>query len=387
MDGRKQGRPEEELFLRYDNPDTPTIPTVGPLRIQKGRDGKSPPPRTDSAGSSSQPAFSRPPPMPSFPAPPTSPPTAPLPYPDTDQPPTVQPTQPTLGTGRYTPLSERERGAKNSTPPQAADGRRRGSNATGPSPTSPSQRARFDANDPNRPTISGYGARNPDGSIQPSKLAERRGTAPKPLPESPSLEAPDQEGLFQKAPQRKGSSDVNANNPYPDYHQQYFPPPAAPTVNTGPNQNEPVLKVPEPVGVNRLSSTASTSTVRAQRGSPPPPETPIIPPPSGGIEARFAAAGIAGTSTLTETRSMRISSPGQVPRRHSRASSSPREDHGHQLSNREATHTVHQRYTRAWIKFLPQVRLHKALFRKRQRLDSRHLRPMCHTRMCLQNTP
>ena len=179
MDGRKQGRPDEELFLRYDNsnnnnPDTPIIPTVGPLRIQKGRDGKSPPPRTDSAGSSSQPAFSRPPPMPSFPAPPTSPPNAPLPYPDTDRPPNVQPT---LGTGRYTPLSERERRAKNATPPESADGRRRGSSATGPSPTSPSQRARFDANDPNRPTISGYGARNPDGSIQPSRLAERRGTA------------------------------------------------------------------------------------------------------------------------------------------------------------------------------------------------------------------
>jgi hypothetical protein len=77
MDGRKHGRPEEELFLRPS--DTPETPTVGPLRIQKGRDGMSPPPRTDSAGSSNQPAFSRPPPMPSFPAPPTAPPTAPLP--------------------------------------------------------------------------------------------------------------------------------------------------------------------------------------------------------------------------------------------------------------------------------------------------------------------
>jgi hypothetical protein len=321
MDGRKQGRPDEELFLRYDNPETPIIPPVGPLRIQKGRDGKSPPPRTDSAGSSSQPAFSRPPPMPSFSAPPTHAPTAPLPYPDTDQPPNVQHT---LGTGRYTPLSERER-AKNATPSQAADGRRRGSNATGPSPTSPSQRARFEANDPNRPTISGYGARNPDGSIQPSRLAERRGTAPKPLPDSPGPETPDKEGLFQKAPQRKGSADVNVN-PYPEYHQQYFPPPAAPVpvVYTGPHQDEPVLKVPEPVGVNRFSSTASTSTVKAQRGSPPPPETPIIPPPGGGIEARFAAAGIAGTSTLTNLQAQSAQNAAAAQRNQIYANQQPR---------------------------------------------------------------
>jgi hypothetical protein len=295
--------------------DSAETPTVGPLRIQKGRDGMSPPPRTDSAGSASQPpAFSRPPPMPSmpsFPAPPTAPPTAPLPYPD-DRPPKQQQQQ-TLGSGRYTPLSERERAAKNATPPEA-DGRRRGSSArnndTGPSPTSPSQRARFEAGDPNRPTVGGYGARNADGSIQPSRLAERRGTAPKPLPDSPGPETPDKEGLFQKAPLRKGSEP--AVNPYPAYHQQYWPPPNAGASSSQqqqpqqpqqpqqqPQHSEPVLQIPNPGGVNRLSSTASTSTVRAQRGSPPPPETPIIPPPGGGIEARFAAAGIAGTSTLT----------------------------------------------------------------------------------------
>src|SRR5208282_2404311 len=40
----------------------------------------------------------------------------------------------------------------------------------------------------------------------------------------------------------------------------------------------------------------------ASRGSPPPPETPIAEPgniPGGGIEARYAAAGISGTATLT----------------------------------------------------------------------------------------
>ncbi|KAH5698660.1 hypothetical protein HBI44_079690 [Parastagonospora nodorum] len=321
MEGRKQGRPEEELFLRPAD-SNPQTPTVGPLRIQKGRDGMSPPPRTDSAGSSSQaqsqPAFSRPPPMPSFPAPPTAPPTAPLPYPD-DRP----PKQPTLGSGRYTPLSERERATKNATPPEA-DGRRRGSNATGPSPTSPSQRARFEAGDPNRPTVGGYGGRNADGSIQPSRLAERRGTAPKPLPESPGPETPDKEGLFAKPPSRQASEP--AVNPYPDYHQQYWPPPNA-NAPAAPSSKPPepsVLKIPNPGGVNRLSSTASTSTVRAQRGSPPPPETPIIPPPGGGIEARFAAAGIAGTSTLTNLQAQSAQNAAAAQRNQVYANQQPR---------------------------------------------------------------
>jgi hypothetical protein len=320
MEHRKQGRPDEELFFRPEN--HPETPTVGPLRIQKGRDGRSPPPRTDSAGSSSQPAFSRPPPMPSFPAPPTSPPTAPLPYPDD---------RPILGSGRYTPLSERERATKNATPPDA-DARRKASSSTGPVPTSPSQRARFEADDPNRPTVGGYGSRNPDGSIQPSRLAERRGTAPKPLPDSPGPDAPDKEGLFQKAPARKGSEP--AVNPFPEYHQQYWPPPNG--GNGPPNGNlpgavasrpsEPVLMIPNPGGVNRLSSTASTSTVRAQRGSPPPPETPIIPPPGGGIEARFAAAGIAGNSTLTNLQAQSAQNAAAAQRNQVYANQPPRQN-------------------------------------------------------------
>jgi len=296
MEGRKQGRPEEELFLRPSATEHAETPTVGPLRIQKGRDGMSPPPRTDSAGSSNQqPAFSRPPPMPSFAAPPTS-----LPYPD-DRPSKQQQQQqsqgPLLGSGRYTPLNERERATKNATPPETL----------GPSPTSPGSRARFEASDPNRPTVGGYGSRNADGSIQPSRLAERRGTAPKLLPESPGPETPDKEGLFQKAPSRN-DSEPTVNNPFPAYHQQYWPPPNANTAAgaSSPGPAQPGLKIPNPGGVSRLDSTASTSTVRAQRGSPPPPETPIIPPPGGGIEARFAAAGIAGTSTLTNLQAQNI---------------------------------------------------------------------------------
>ncbi|KAF1914939.1 Aso-1 [Ampelomyces quisqualis] len=280
MEGRKQGRPEEELFLRpaASNPQTPT---VGPLRIQKGREDRSPPPRTDSAGSSHPPAFSRPPPMPSmpsFPAPPPAP--APLPYPDDDR---ARPAPPA------------------------------------PRPTSPSQRARFDAGDPNRPSVGGYGGRNPDGSLQPSRLAERRGTAPKPLPASPGPDAPDNEDLFQKPPRRHASDP--AVNPFPDYHQQYWPPPNASGAGAEPAA---VLDIPHPAGVNRLSSTASTSTVRAQRGSPPPPETPIIPPPGGGIEARFAAAGIAGTSTLTNLQAQNMQNAAAAQRNQIYANQQPR---------------------------------------------------------------
>ncbi|KAF2876253.1 hypothetical protein BDV95DRAFT_602259 [Massariosphaeria phaeospora] len=296
MEGRKLGRPEEELFMRPT--ETPETPIVEPLKIHKRESAsKSPPPRTDSAGSSSQPAFSRPPPMPTFPAPPTSPPTVPLPYPD-DRPLKA----PTLGQGRYTPLSERERAARNATPPDV-DRRRRGSNATGPSPSSPASRARFDANDPNRPTVSGYGGpgRATDGSIQPSRLAERRGTAPKPLPESPGPETPDKEGLFQRAPQRKPSADPN---PFPDYHQQYWPPP-----NTGAGASQPAeeaLKIPNPA---RLATSAGN---------------PYHPPPGGGIEARFAAAGIAGSSTLTNLQAQTAQNAAATQRNQVYANAQPR---------------------------------------------------------------
>lgn len=130
-------------------------------------------------------------------------------------------------------------------------------------------------------------------------LAERRGAIPKSLPDSPVPETPDHEGLFQRNPQReptsqqrpdpkrKGSSGVH---PFPDFHQQYWPPTSSSNLQPGNTSM-----------INRLSSTASTSTTKAQRGSPPPPETPIIPPgqsPASDIEARYAASGIAGTSTL-----------------------------------------------------------------------------------------
>jgi hypothetical protein len=329
MDARKQGRPDEELFLRPS--ETAQTPTISPLRIQKNDlNSRSPPPRTDSAGSSNQPTFSRPPPMPTFPAPPTAPPTAPLPYPD-DRP--YRQTTAPPGEARYTPLNERERAARNATPPDS-EGRRRRSSATGPSPTSPGSRARFTANDPNRPTVSGYGAhpgRTQDGSIQPSRLAERRGTAPRPLPESPGPETPDKEGLFQMAP-RKGFTEPHPpqapDNTYLDYQQQHWIAPDAGPLqpNAGRFHNEPALMIPNPGGVNRLSSTASTSTTRAQRGSPPPPETPIIPPPGGGIEARFAAAGIAGSSTLNNLQAQNVQNAAAAQRNQVYGNQPPRQN-------------------------------------------------------------
>ncbi|KAF1815841.1 hypothetical protein P152DRAFT_198026 [Eremomyces bilateralis CBS 781.70] len=300
--GRRHGRPEEELFFKKPT-DEPDTPTVGPLRINKASS-----PEATSSGSGSaadvvpgHPAFS-------FPAPPTA--SNPLPYPD-DRPPQA-------AGGRYTPLSERDRTSKNSTP---ESGRPREDSTSQGSP-----RARFSANDPNRPTLSGY-AHAPTGfdgrttSPQSSSLSERRQNVPRPLPESPGPDAPDKEGLFQRPPQRGPAAVAAAApqdggrrpsqaelNPYPEYHQQYWPPPNS----GGPDGSKSSagggeLRIPNPAGINRLSSTASTSTTRAQRGSPPPPETPAAETmPGGGIEARFAAAGVAGTGTLTNMQAQNL---------------------------------------------------------------------------------
>lgn len=129
-------------------------------------------------------------------------------------------------------------------------------------------------------------------------LAERRGTAPRPIT-SPTSPEGEKEGLFAKPianPQPKIST-AYQNKPY------YPPPGGASGSTSGSNarREQDTLKMPVESGVNRFASTASTSTTRASRGSPPPPETPIVEPgtiPGGGIEARYAAAGISGTATL-----------------------------------------------------------------------------------------
>lgn len=125
-------------------------------------------------------------------------------------------------------------------------------------------------------------------------LAERRGTAPKPLPESPGPDAPDAAALAARPYPRPptSSAPVETGAQQYDYRQQYYPPPGSAASRLAPQSSS---------GINRISSTASTSTTRAQRGSPPPPETPIVGPgqqPGSDIEARYAAAGIAGTGTL-----------------------------------------------------------------------------------------
>ena len=121
------------------------------------------------------------------------------------------------------------------------------------------------------------------------RLAERRGTAPISLPDSPDPE----EGLFAKEIQRpKQNGRRPPHLPIAEEHGK-------PSGNRARGPSNTELIAPRPM--NRFASSASTSTTRATRGSPAPPETPIVGPdlPGGGIEERFAAAGIAGPATLS----------------------------------------------------------------------------------------
>lgn len=285
---RKQGRPEGEMFLSQpapQNDDDSDIPAVGPLRINKAGT-TSPPPRADSASGQT-----------TYPAPTSKPPTAPLPYPDDTRRPAT--------------------GSKPSTP---EDGRRRTSMTSAQPSSSP--RAKFSANDPNRPTAAGYAHNPAHGSAQAAgkSIGERSASQPKPLPDSTGSETPEKDGLFQNAPDQpaeKAQAAVNGQrnpstdgvNPFPDYHQQYWPPP------TGANTQGGALRTPNQSSVQRLDSTASVSTTRAQRGSPPPPETPVVEPPGGGIEARYAAAmgGNPPPSSAAAQRAAQYPTPQQRP--------------------------------------------------------------------------
>ena len=333
--GARHGKPEEELF--FQQPSAAKTPTVEPLRINK-RDSRSP--ELPTAPNSQRSGFAQPVPYPVSSGPSTSPApnpqrggfSQPVPYPSTSPPPNTQrsgvpqpaPYPTTSGASSSPaplPYYPEERPRAQSKVTNGPGGQRAYSDRPGAteggraSPAYSSSSSHSSSSDHERPSISGYtpALRPRDGrdgqpGQGPSRLAERRGNIPKPLPDSPGPDTPDKEGLFQRLPQRGGvsppteSSDLRRpsqaeDNPYPNYYQQYWPPPGAATSN-GPSS----LPVPNTGSVNRLSSSASTSTTRAQRGSPPPPETPIIPPGDhlgGGIEARYAAAGIAGTSTLT----------------------------------------------------------------------------------------
>lgn len=283
-------------------------PTVEPLRIFKPL---SPQPQADKASD----RFKYPAPVASaastlsFPLPPgASSSAAPLPYPDDED----------LRIGQSSSQSSR--------PSYASDDRKPSAGRIYTSPTGPSGLARLNDTTPRLDT-SPIEKRGPG-------LAERRGTAPKPLPGalSPSSPHADDNELFAKPLSHPQKAPVASTTSFPDYHQKpYYPPPRVSSAgssssssnsNARPQQPTPesYLKMPEDSGVNRFASTASTSTTRANRGSPPPPETPIVEPgniPGGGIEARYAAAGISGTATLNSFQSaaasQRLAQYGQHP--------------------------------------------------------------------------
>ncbi len=288
MTERSRGLPEAELFMSRPS-DGCDSPTVEPLRIFKpqspkpsaGGEGSErfryPPPPSSatsfpSAGSSS--AAAQPVSRPSFPLPPGASSSAnPLPYPVDDE--------------QIIPQSSRI------------------------------NRLPYPDDRPQLNTNTSYNDTSPRINLSPSgekkpRLAERRGAVPTSLsPTSPT----DADGLFAK-PISQVAQQKPAPASYPT--KSYYPPPGgASSSATGasssaaaginpyrPENDTDTLKMPVELGgsgVNRFSSTASTSTTRASRGSPPPPETPIVEPgniPGGGIEARYAAAGISGTATL-----------------------------------------------------------------------------------------
>ncbi|KAI1447745.1 hypothetical protein F5Y02DRAFT_415745 [Annulohypoxylon stygium] len=282
----RHGRPEEEMFLSKPAEDCDS-PTVEPLRIFHPQS-----PKPSDRFKYPAPASSKP----SFPLPPgASSSAAPLPYPDDDDHRIAQPV------------------AQSSRPPYPADQRRPSGNKLYISPVSSVHSDSLNDTTPRLDT-------SPIEKKGPG-LAERRGAGPKPLPGALSPASPpgDDGGLFAKPLNQPKPVPASSSTSFPDYHQKpYYPPPRASSAASGSSSNNNVrpqpnqvnsdsyLKMPADSGVNRFASTASTSTTRASRGSPPPPETPIVEPgtiPGGGIEARYAAAGISGTATLNSLQS------------------------------------------------------------------------------------
>jgi hypothetical protein len=258
---------QEELFFQQRNGNGEDSPTIEPLRINKPASPS--PPRTGSASSSKY-NYS-PPTKHVFPLPPgASSSAAPLPYPDED-----------TGTFNFP------------APPESAQ----------PVPDRSQQESPLYASQPqpsSRPA-----AQNRKGSYDTgprigtspveqtgSRLAERRGVAPRPLPGTASPQKTENDALFAREPQRPRQNGRRPSEPSLDQHPAFQQ-----QSNSIDSTSMPAaLIAPKPM--NRFASTASTSTVRASRGSPAPPETPVE-LPGGGIEARFAAAGIAGPATLS----------------------------------------------------------------------------------------
>ena len=316
----------DELFMRQDaSAATPEKETPAPLRIHK-----QPSPGPQSGSDPSQQWANYRVPASAYGAPTSPPPSGPLPYPDDPR-------------RKQQAASSGQRGPGRRTTPQEAN--RRTSMASDGSGGSGRGRTRFEANDPSKPTAAyGYSPT----STTSAKLAERRGTPAKNVntypPDSPGGPEPpykspppaadhgyhgDDEGdsgeggtLFQINPQRPSQPPQPTQE---ELQQQYYPPPLGATPPSVPQpQNSGGLHIPNPVGVTRLSSTASTSTTKASRGSPPPPETPIDggnpAHDLGGIEGRYAASGIPGQNTLNE---MQAQSAAAAARRAQYASPQP----------------------------------------------------------------
>lgn len=277
--GRRAGRPDQELFINND-PDVPETPTVAPLRVYKPANTASPPPTT--AYSSPNSSTTSPPPSlaHAYGQPATSPPTRPLPYPENGQAPS--------------PGDQQEGGGlrlANGSPP---------ANNSYPYPM------------PTYPTNS--------AGQQQSALAARRGNVLKPLPDSPGPETPDKEDLFQRpirmsqrleippgATNGKKPGDAEPQSAITEVAYNYYGHTQPPKPGLALATSSLAAPTPRGPGVNRLASTSSVSTTKGSRGSPPPPETPVD-YPAGGIEARYAAAGIAGESTLSALQAQSLAS-------------------------------------------------------------------------------
>ncbi|KAK3694976.1 hypothetical protein B0T22DRAFT_370162 [Podospora appendiculata] len=287
MASRSRDVADDELFMSRPGPAAEDCdsPTVEPLRIFHPAAGTASPkpdrasdrykfpvpPSSSSVASSSssapKPAVASLPPLPSFPMPfGASSSAAPLPYPEDNDHRATQQSKPSR-------LPYPDDGRKASTPANRIQ------TSSPPAAWSPNEI-------PIRLSMSPVDKK--------PGLAERRGTAPKPI-QSPDSPGGDKDELFAK-PLRNPAAAAPAPKISNAYQQKpYYPPPGgASAARKNSEQHES--------NINRFSSTASTSTTRASRGSPPPPETPILGPgsvPGGGIEARYAAAGISGTATLT----------------------------------------------------------------------------------------
>lgn len=299
--GRRQGRPEEELFMRPE-PSAVENPVVGPLRINK--QAASPPPEA----SQNAPYNSRSPPniyTQPYRAATSNQPTRPLPYPD--DPPYDNPS-----------YGRRESSARRSTPPPQET-------HLGPTTSSPGPRVypglsqysqpsntpqirvepiRQNLSSPPRTTYTTHTRVEPGLTSELYGRDGRIAQPQKPLPESPGPDLPDKEGLYYEEPQRPDPSRQRFDAresieevPEPasaatEFAHQYYPPPGSIQANVhGPSSN---LNVSNAANVSRLASSASVSTTKASRGSPPPPETPEGTYAGGHMYSQYPTAGIAG---------------------------------------------------------------------------------------------